>query len=377
MTFSNPCTTFRLAVLAACITISGIGTATTAAAFEWQPKARLHLDYASHDADVAPLDDGFIVRRAKVSVEGKFTDNWAFEVGYGMADDGELRPEDGSFGDVTLSYQGWQAGDIILGQTKLPFGLQELTSSNDINFVGRALPVDALTLSRRVGLAYSRERDAYTFTVMGFGNSLDGDDRGRGVAARVTLAPVHSADTVLHFGVAAVSSEPDGAVDFATTPESRVADHDFVDTGVIEHVDRINRIGLEGAWRTGPWSLQAEWMQARIARGAGYANLALDGWYVAGSWVLTGEMRTYKGGHFKGIDPDGRGGAWELTARYSRISLDDGPVTGGTERNITLGLNYHVNPHLRFMLNYIRVHSRRHGVQDKPGILTVRAQWSL
>jgi len=79
-------------------------------------------------------------------------------------------------------------------------------------------------------------------------------------------------------------------------------------------------------------------------------------------------------GRFRGISPSKRGGAWELTARYSHIDLDDGGVRGGTEDNFTLGLNWYANEHLRIMSNYIKVRSERRGDSDDPDILLVRAQ---
>lgn len=362
------------ALLAACLGGISLGLADEAAAVELKPTARLHLDYAAHDADVEPLHDDWMVRRAVIGLEGKFNDDWEFEIGYNLDDDGRLKPADGGFRDVTLSYEGWAAGAITVGQFKTPFGLEELTSSNNGSFIERALPVDAFAPSRRMGVGFNRHGDNYTVAAMVFGASIDGDDRGRGAGARFTTAPIHTADTVLHLGIAAVTEKPRSKVDFDTAPESRVADVDLVNTGRIGDVGRINRIGLEGAWRSGPLSLQAEWMQAAVQRNAGRTNATLDGWYLGGSWVLTGESRPYKNGEFKGIKPRGAGGAWELTARYSRINLDDSGVRGGKEHNFTAGLNYTLNEHLRIMLNYIQVHSQRRGQADDPNILLLRAQ---
>ena len=52
------------------------------------------------------------------------------------------------------------------------------------------------------------------------------------------------------------------------------------------------------------------------------------GWYVEGSWFLTGERRTYEEGQIvrpkvKNPVNDGGHGAWQLAARYDVINLDD------------------------------------------------------
>lgn len=366
-----------LSLFAVALATFGGATMAQARAFELEPQARLHFDYADYHADREPLDGGWRVRRATIGLEGQFNDDWEFEIGYGLADDGHLRPKDGGFRDVSVSYEGWAAGDITLGQFRPPFGLAQAISSNSLGFLERPLPVNAFSLSRRLGVGFSHERADYTLQTMAFGSSIDGDDHGHGLAARFTLAPIHTKQTVLHFGIAGVTQDPNDEVDIDTAPESRVADEDLVNTGGLGHVNRINRIGLESAWRSGPLSIQAEWMQTRLRRGGGHADASLDGWYVSGSWVLTGEMRPYKHGEFKGIEPDASWGAVELVTRYSRIDLDAGGVRGGKESNFTLGLNYYFNEHMRAMLDYIHVDSRRHGHSDNPDILTLRLQFVL
>ena len=89
---------------------------------------------------------------------------------------------------------------------------------------------------------------------------------------------------------------------------------------------------------------------------------AFDGWYVSGSWFLTGEMRNYdkeygEFGRIKLKRPlhEGGIGAWELGLRFSQLDLDDADIQGGKEDNITFGLSWYPNSHLRFMLNYINV----------------------
>ncbi len=153
---------------------------------------------------------------------------------------------------------------------------------------------------------------------------------------------------------------------------------------VFRHVEVVgleelaSRGGLEGALVQGPWSLQAEYMQARVQRTSG-PDLAFDGWYAFASWFVTGEHRRYnhKRGSFKQIRPKGRYGAWELAARYSSIDLADQNVQGGQEDNITLGVNWYVNKNLRFMANYILVNAdpNRYGDQDEPRILQFRGQY--
>lgn len=340
-------------------------------AFVIEPKGRLHWDYASHEEDVRPLDDESMVRRARLGVEGQFNEHWEFEIAHEFTKDGEF--EEGEFKDVYIEYSGWNFGTLTAGQFKVPFGFERQMSSNIHPFIERALPSDVFSQSRRVGLGYGTGSKYYTFALMGYGSSIDGDE-GDGVAARYTYAPINDGDDLLHLGIAVASDKLNERPNFRTYPESRPTDYRFVRTGNVDGVDRVNQLGLEFAWQAGPFSTQAEWMQADVQRDSPAPDVTLDGWYLSGSWILTGETRGYKDGRFRDIDPANSSGAWEFNARYSEVNLNDQDVEGGRERNTTLGLNWYAQKYVRFMLNYILVDSDRRGMSDDPRILLFRAQ---
>lgn len=348
---------------------------------------RVHVDYAAYRADVRRLDDAFLLRRAKLDVEGKLTEDWSFEAAYdfaavysvtdtGTRKEGALKE---GFDGVSLHYEGWKAADLDFGQFKVPFGLEELNSSNNITFIERALVSDAFAPSRRIGIGASRNRQRYTLSAMGFGSSIDARDKGQGTAFRATYTPVNTGQggRLVHLGMAASFERPNGEVRFNARPESRALDVRFLNTGNLENIDRIDRVGLEAGARAGPVSLQAEWMRAAIKRDHGDPDAQLQGWYVMGSWALSGQSRQYRHGRFRSVPVHPSTGAWELAARFSHLDLDDGDVRGGEEDNITLGLNYYLNDRVRVMLNHIDVHSERRGRKDNPQILLLRTQLSF
>ena len=104
-----------------------------------------------------------------------------------------------------------------------------------------------------------------------------------------------------------------------------------------------------------------------------------DGFYIQASYFLTGEQRNYKTstGAFDRVRPKenyhyGAGrGAWEVAARYSQIDLTDDSVSGGELKDLTLGLNWYLNPNMRMMWNYIRSHLDDVGDSD---LLLMRLQ---
>lgn len=346
-----------------------LAASMSAQAFEFDDVdagGKLHLDYAKHDEDRKELENGTMVRRARFGVEVTQGD-WEAEVEYEFTDDGEFK-------DVTLGYEGFDFADLVAGQQKIPFGLEQQTSSSDLGFVERALPVGTFDPSRAMGLAAIHEGDRHTVTAMAFGDAMDSDAHRRGFGARATVAPVLTDTRLVHFGASAVTETTREELDLDSYPESRPTDEKFVNTGGIDNTDRINRYGLEAAWRNGPLSAQAEWLRTDVHRDGGDDNVDFDGWYVSGSWMLTGEVRPYDDGAFDSVEPEHDYGAWELVARVSQINLNDADVEGGRETNATLGVNWYVDDDLRLMANYINVDSKRKGKSDDPNILLMRVQ---
>ena len=156
----------------------------------------------------------------------------------------------------------------------------------------------------------------------------------------------------------------------------------ILDTGKIKSVESYSTYGVEAAMINGPFSLFGEYIRSDISRD-GNESLAFDGWYLGGSWLLTGESRNYRSrkGAFGGVEPGNSYGAWELAARVSELNLNDGGVDGGRERNFTLGLNWYPNPRVRLMANYIMVDNDEEadadgdaGGDDDPGIFQARVQ---
>lgn len=335
---------------------------------------RAHLDVAFYDDDVRKLGDGGEVRRARLFASGKLAAEWSYKAQFDFAG-GDVATK-----DLYVAYSGLSAGDLTIGQFKQPLSLENLTSSKYTTFVERALPV-GLASDRRLGIGFEADGDRYVFAASAYGQEVDeeGLDEGLGSGARFAYTPVKSDDDLVHLGIAAAWEEAPDASDtlrMRARPESHVTDVRLVDTGTLTGVEDLTRAGLEAAWVHGPFSLQGEYLGVDVNR-RHEPDYSADGWYVFGSWFLTGESRPYKGGAFGRVTPRGDGGAWEVALRYSTLDFDDAGVAGGTEDNLTLGLNYYVTSHLRFMGNYTRVESTRAGTDDDPGILQFRMAYDF
>ncbi|MEE3199405.1 MAG: porin, partial [Planctomycetota bacterium] len=127
--------------------------------------------------------------------------------------------------------------------------------------------------------------------------------------------------------------------------------------GTVAGADGEFRYGVEAAYVNGAFSLQGEFMGSSVSADD---NVSYTGWYVMGSYFLTGESRPYdsKRGIFKRVKPAKEfawgesWGATELAARYGSVNYSDF-VGGVTLDDLTVGVNIYHNPVFRTMLNYV------------------------
>ena len=147
------------------------------------------------------------------------------------------------------------------------------------------------------------------------------------------------------------------------------------------------QMGLEFAWLSGPLHIQSEYFHASTG---GALDAKFDSWYVEAGYFLTGENRGYKRSDmaFSRVRPftnffsvrteEGvcRGwGAWQVVARYSHLDLEDAAVGGdnsGELDSFGLGVNWHLNPYSRVMFNWAhndveRVANANDGTHDMFG----------
>ena len=296
--------------------------------------------------------------------------------------------------DVALQVQtkalvGHDAGALRVGYTKTPVGFEGNTPIGSTTFMESALPVQAIYANRRIGLDWAWVHPSWLVDAGYYwGGDLQGGSDGHMTAARVAWTPRHAPGDVLHLGLSASRETPQGSTDgrdryqppaarFRARPEAGLTTLRLVDTGSLRPVDTIDRRGIEALWIGGPWSLQAEYLDARVRLADGLPGYHASGYYAFASWVLTGESRNYANGQVRDVKPMRTAGAVELALRYSELNLNDAPTLGGRQRNWTLGANWYLSRHLKLQANYVHARSDRRGVRVDPNVVEARAQISF
>jgi len=256
-----------------------------------------------------------------------------------------------------------------VGQFAEPFSLEEKTSSRFSTFMERSLP-NAFVPGRNIGAmlfspflhkrmtgAVGVFRDTDDFG--GNGTSGDGEYNE---TVRVTGLPWYQrkGEHLLHLGASfSHRNSNNDQLRIQERPEAHLASH-FVDTGTFT-AKTMDLYGAESALVLGPLSLQGEYVTA-LTNAKASGDPRFGGFYFYGSYFLTGEHRPYNRelAVFSRVRPKRdflgpkRGpGAWEVAVRYSTIDLSDELINGRELYDITVGLNWYLNPHLRWMWNYI------------------------
>ncbi len=336
--------------------------------FSAQVGGRIMADYASISDDRNRDGDGSEMRRSRIFLKGKIVNDWNYKAQFDFAEDSLTTK------DLYIAYKGFKPVTLTLGNHKISNGLEENTSSKYITFMERSTINDIFAVGRKNGLSLATGGSNWSFMtglhMDGVSNNNVDQNEDYGYGARLTFAPLSEKSKALHLGVSAHRQEYEstplaggafGQQRFRARPEIHTINTRPYDTK-IDGVDSADTFGLESAVVFGPFSAQAEYFSKDLNTTTD--DVSFDGWYVYGSYFLTGESRSYKAkkGSFGRVSPMstvGKGGygAWELALRYSDIDLyDTGAAvnTMGEEGDVTtIGLNWYATPNVRFMANYV------------------------
>ena len=330
-------------------------------AFKIAFTGRVQADWMFQDADddleaaFGEFEDGTEFRRTEIGIKATIYDNIGISAQFGYAT-GTIEMT-----DVYVSLEG-EIVSVMVGHFNEPFGLEELTSNKYLTFMERGLPT-IFDPSRNMGIMlYNTLFDKEMTWALGVFKDTDAQGKDEGgnynVTGRLTGLPYHEGSDLIHLGASASMRNPDGdVVSFSQRPEAHLS-YKLVKSGDIV-ADSETRLGLEAAGVYGPFSLQSEYIMTKVDASE-VSDPTLSGFYVYGSYFLTGESRPYNSseGAFSRVKPEANFlgeengmGAWEIALRYSSLDMDD--VDGGKLNDVTAALNWYLNPNVRVMLDYV------------------------
>jgi phosphate-selective porin OprO/OprP len=345
---------------------------------------RLQADYHAGEGGTrtltgSKLGSQFLVRRARFEVDGNLY-RW---IGFKLEAD---FTEGVSLKDAYLDLRFFPELRFRAGQFKVPFSLEELTSSRFIDFVERSL-VNELAPARDRGVMIYGDLLGGTinYALGGFngtGEDTSDNNSDKDLAARLTFIPFRESDSFWLKGLQVAGNVTWGDQDGSTSAQGRMTARTTnrfrFFAPQTTHGERL-RYGGDIAWLLGPAALKFEYqVQTNEREGLGAGGSDLDdvtatGWYASGTYVLTGENKLRSGNvvpkqPFIPVAGKVGPGAWEVGVRYAELDFDsDDPVNffdgnlaripgGGNGENgaqaLTFGLNWYLNEQVRFMFNW-------------------------
>jgi phosphate-selective porin OprO and OprP len=285
--------------------------------------------------------------------------------------------------DVSLTFpMGGPATTLTVGKTKETFAYEMVGDAANLAQQERVL--SPFFVSRNVGAKLGHVFGAnHRMTLSGgvfndwWVSGTARKDSGTDVSARATGLAWDQPDRkrFLHLGLSGRYAGADmNALRYKGRPESNVADN-YVDTGNVA-ADHAWHLGLEGLWNSGPVSVLAEFNRAWVASPAS-GNPSFSGYYLTGSWVLTGETRPYDRtvGYARRVMPIGRWGAPELVVRFSHVDLDSGAVQGGAFDKSYVGINWWATRRWKLGAGWGRTWLDRFGTTGVTNSMLTRLQW--
>jgi len=345
--------------------------------FTFKPRGVVEADYVAFLERKGGYDynNGTGLRRARIGLEGTAFKKFNYRIEVDFA--GNVV----TLTDAYLQYVASPKWLITAGQFKAPFGLESNNSDNYNTFMERGMFTNAFGnagAERRIGAAVAYTTDTLNASVGVFGENesvgrsstapaTHTPDESWGVNGRATWEPVFDTGKIVHVGASGYyrtalrSGDTEDAVRLSDRPNIRVDNGNIADSGVVTGVKSLTYLGGEAATVFGPVTLAGEYGRLWLDRPA-FSNESFDGFYVYGSWFITGETRPFKNGNFDRVKPfnnfGGNGfGALELALRYDRLDLSNTPVTaraGNKAQSWTLGLNWYLNPYAKLMFNWVR-----------------------
>lgn len=327
----------------------------------------VHVDgrFAVQDRDDL-VTDTFLVRRLRTVTQGRLARHMEFYLNVDLAGNA-VNVRDAYF-DTRFS----DAFRVRVGKFKAPFSYDRLILVSSLLFVERGLTTQ-IASDRDVGIQVLGDlhgaKVSYAAAVTNGtvdGGSVDSDpNESKDVTGRVVLKPwVGTSSSLSGFGVAAAASTgtAGGALPWFQTAARQV----FFAYQNATGVGRRTRWSPQAFFYRGPFGAYAELVRSRghVQREGTEARIDHDGWEITSSWVLTGEAAGERNVRpaVNFDPPSGHWGAVQVAARYHQLHVGPEAVANGfaapgasvTARAFTVGLNWYLNPFVKWNLNLER-----------------------
>ena len=354
---------------------NGLGIKSKDGTTTAQFTGRVHMDYRNYSPDYASgqttdgYQDAMEMRRGRFGVRGQIAKDFKYQLLANFGNDVGASSTSSTIDEFWVNYDANSAAQFQFGTFKMPFSLEQLTSSNNIDFMERSLigqNDSELIPAKETGvMIHGVPATGFTYALAasrGRANksaTVDGAD----IIGRVTTniaEVIQNKDFVAHLGAAySTGNIKTGVTAASGRTEARNQSGWFTGSAMSGETERT-RQGLEAAFAFRSLKLQGEQFNFKYDPTTG-SDQEIKGHYVQAVYNITGESHNYKNGIFNWIKPNtavtsGGPGAWQIAVRASEFNAEDVSVATGKSNRataMTYGVTWFWNDNVRFMVNYV------------------------
>jgi phosphate-selective porin OprO and OprP len=357
------------------VTENGIGLKSKDGNNTAQFTGRIHMDYRQYTPDygVGQTTDSYQnlaeVRRARFGVRGQFAKDFKYQLlaNFGASDG--FSSTSSTADEMWVNYAANPEMQFQFGLFKMPFSLEQMTSSNNLDFMERSLigqnDTEFIPAKETGFMLHGVPKAGLTYAIAasrGKSNKsaeFDGFDYIGRVTTNIAELTGSKAYTA-HLGAAYSTGEiKSGVAPASGRTESRMQSGWFTGSALSGATTRT-RQGLEAAFAYNAFKVQGEQFNFKYDAATGN-DQEIKGYYVQAVYNLTGESHAYKDGVFGWIKPNnaidkGGKGAWQVGVRMSEFDASTITVATGKSNRataMTYGITWFCTDNLRFMLNYV------------------------
>lgn len=288
--------------------------------FKMKIDTRLQFRFTHEDSDFFDTDNSFRVRRAKLKFEGTVYEFWKYKFQMNFARSAFPDVIDNLLEDAYVQYTKWHWTQPWVGQGKVPFGLQFMTSSGKQQFVDRSIATARYGGRRQIGTALvgnskskKFEYQAGIYNGNGLNQPADDNDDLQTVA-RVAWMP---------FGYMKME---ESSLNYPDSSKLLIGvaylDNSLGTIGAGDLVE-FTRYNVELSYKIKGFNAVGEFF-SEDATELGMPETTSEGWYVQAGYLFPGR-------HF------------EIALRQSEIDGDDILLEDLTETGIAF--NYYIKKH--------------------------------
>ena len=347
---------------------------------DWKVSGRLHLDGGAYIHSPKTLHAGTHISDVRLAAKVRIYSYWYTKIDVGFANN-KVTLKD-AFTEYGKDGNYFRAG-YMLGY----YSIDQSTSTNDLVFNTASNVSETFYPDRRIGVSYTRSLPSYYLSAGAFcGDGLSFSETtrpGYNFSGRAVWRPLNTSEVLLHIGAGALFKVPDKdtktglqqirlkSKGVTYIPSPRPLDLAF------DHVKDQIQSNIECLLFRKKWLLQTEFLYTKIHQKDIRPSYSAHGGYILGGFLLKGNKYAYDTLDAVPVMPQ-EPHSILLACRYNYTNLNDfsSHITGGSQHDLSIGINYYFNTYISSRLNYAHLWMDKYSLLGKCGInmMQVRLQ---